>query len=107
MLPNEFPDHWKNTQSKGWRDSLAALKRVDFLGAALLLLFTVLLLVPLEEAGVRFPWRSAFVISLLVISGILGILFFIWERKVTLKDDFREPVFPWRFVRRIWIGMLL
>ena len=69
---------------------------------------TVLFVAALENAGSRFPWRSAYVISLLVISGILWIAFFVWERRVTLAATIKEPVFPWRFVQsRVWVGMLL
>jgi hypothetical protein len=107
MLPNGFPNHGKTRYNNGWRDSWVNLKRVDFVGATLLLTATIILITVLEEAGVRFPWKSAFVIALLVVSGILWIVFLIWERMITLKAGSREPVFPWRFIRRVWIGMLL
>lgn len=69
---------------------------------------TVFFVAALENAGSRYPWKSAFVISLLVISGILWITFLAWERKVTLAAKAREPVFPWRFVQsHVWVGMLL
>lgn len=107
MLPNGFPNHGKTRYINGWRDTWVNLKRVDFVGATLLLTATIILIVALEEAGVRFPWKSAFVITLLAVSGILWIVFLIWERMITLKEGSREPVFPWRFIRRVWICMLL
>jgi uncharacterized iron-regulated membrane protein len=74
----------------------------------MLLIATLCLVAALEEAGIGYPWRSAFVITLLAISGILWVAFLLWERKVTLAATAREPVFPWRFVQsRVWLGMLL
>ena len=88
--------------------SKATLDRVDFPGAFLLLVATVFLVAALEEAGDPFPWKSAFVVTLLTISGIAWMAFLLWERRVTPLDDPREPVFPWQFVQsRVWIGMLL
>lgn len=81
---------------------------MDFLGAAMLLTATLLFVAALEEAGAKYPWKSAYVISLLTLSGILWLLFLVWERKVTLTATTQEPVFPWRFVQsRVWVGMLL
>lgn len=84
------------------------MKRLDILGAALLLVATLLLVTALEEAGIRFPWKSPFVIILLTVSGLLWIVFLAWERKLTRAASVQEPVFPWRFVQsRVWVGMLL
>ena len=88
--------------------SRASLRKVDILGTAMLLTATTLLVAALQEAGTRFPWKSAFVIILLTISGLSWPAFLLWERRVTLADQEQEPVFPWRFVQsRVWIGMLL
>lgn len=85
--------------------SKATLGRVDFLGATLILTATLLFVAALEEAGRKYPWKLAYVISFLSISGILWILFLAWERKVSLASTVQEPVFPWRFVRnRTLIG---
>lgn len=110
-IPAYFPYHGQPLHSKrntGHVFSRENLKRLDFLGAALLLVATLLLVTALEEAGIRFPWKSAFVIILLIVSGLLWIMFLGWERRVTRAASIREPVFPWRFVQsRVWVGMLL
>ncbi|TEY56422.1 hypothetical protein BOTCAL_0225g00020 [Botryotinia calthae] len=60
------------------------------------------------EADSRFPWKSAYVITLLIASVILSIALLTWERHVTLTDKVREPVLPWRFfTNRVMIGILL
>jgi hypothetical protein len=85
------------------------VKRLDILGAALLLAAALLLTTGLLEGGVQWEWKSAQSIAILVISGILWIAFFWWERLVTLKEDWKqEPMFPWRFLdNRQWMGVLL
>ena len=111
MIPPNFPHHGQPSYSAGKSGqvfSRSSLKRVDFPGALFLLIATLLLVTALEEAGSRFPWKSAFVITLLTASGLLWVIFLAWERFVTKAERLREPVFPWRFVQsRVWIGMLL
>jgi Na+/melibiose symporter-like transporter len=81
---------------------------VDILGSGLLLLATLAVTAGFEEADSRFPWKSAYVISLLTIGGLLWILFSFWERYVTLAKANREPVLPWRFFsERALVGILL
>lgn len=72
--------------------------------AAALLLTTGLL-----EGGSQWEWDSAQSIVLLILSGILWLAFFWWERLVTLKTNWsQEPMFPWRFVHnRQLMGVLL
>lgn len=111
-LPNRFPNH-ANSAPTRTRFSVRryfdeTIRRVDFGGCILLLVATLFLVAALEEANTQYPWKSGFVISLLVISGIAWSLFLVWERRVTLKMKRQEPVFPWRFAQnRVWLGMLL
>ena len=110
-IPNRFPHHAKPEEfSKrfGHPFSSQNLRRIDVPGAILLLIATLFLVAALEEAGVEYPWRSAFVITLLTISGLAWIAFVLWERMITLHTRHTEPVFPWRFFQnRAWIGMIL
>ena len=110
-LPSNFPHHGQvlAEKPKMWHIfSWNTLQKVDFLGSFLLLLATIFVVAALEEAGTTFPWKSAFVITLLAISGVLWIIFLAWERIVTRAAGLREPVFPWRFIQsRVWIGMML
>ena len=83
-------------------------QRIDGIGTILLLISTLFLVAALEEAGIEFPWKSAFVIALLVISGLSVMCFALWERKITTMDTHQEPIFPWRFAKsRVLMGMLL
>ena len=111
MIPANFPYHNQSSYRAPKISQIlskSSLRRVDFLGAALLLTATLLVITAVEEAGVRFPWRSPFVIILLTVSGLLWITFLGWEFRVTRAETVQEPVFPWRLVQsRIWIGMLL
>ncbi|KAK6602984.1 major facilitator superfamily transporter [Botrytis cinerea] len=86
----------------------ASFPKIDFVGAILLIIATTLLVAALQEAGGEFAWNSAFVIILLIISGVTWILFILWERRVTVNMSSTEPVFPWRLMKsRVWIGMTL
>jgi hypothetical protein len=110
-IPSNFPHQGHpgyRTRNVTAIISKATFGRVDFLGAGILLAATLLFVAALEEAGKTYPWRSAFVISLLTISGILWIVFLAWERRLTRDTTAQEPVFPWRFVQSwVWIGMIL
>jgi hypothetical protein len=73
-IPPNFPHHGNvGIPGRRFADVLQprVLKRIDFLGAALLLLATLALTAGFEEAGSLFPWKSAYVISLLTVSGVL------------------------------------
>ncbi|RMZ75534.1 hypothetical protein DV738_g5436, partial [Chaetothyriales sp. CBS 135597] len=91
------------------RFSQASWKRVDFVGAFLLLTASVLLVFALEEAGSRYPWDSAAILSTLIIAGICWIAFPFWEHHVeaSTKSN-QEPVFPMRLLKdRILFGMMV
>lgn len=72
--------------------------KLDIVGAIIVLLATVTLAAGFQEADSKFPWKSGFVISFLVISGLFWIALVLWERKVTLAEGPRQPVLPWRFL---------
>ncbi|KAH7385161.1 major facilitator superfamily domain-containing protein [Phaeosphaeria sp. MPI-PUGE-AT-0046c] len=83
-------------------------QRVDFAGATLLLLATLSLTSSFEEAGSRFSWASAYVITLIVISGALWIILILWERSITHYAPLMEPVLPWRFFgNRAMVSLML
>ena len=110
-VPNNFPHQGKASYvapTLRQRFSRKSLGRLDVTGAFLLLAATLLLVTVLLEGGNSFDWNSVTSISLLVVSGVLWIAFFLNERTVT-KDKWRaEPVFPWRFIfNRHWMGVLL
>lgn len=110
-IPKEFPFQGQtNHPIKGARDLVtrATLDRVDIPGTILILFATLALTAAFEEADALFPWRSAYVITLLTVSGLLWIALFIWERHVTQVNKVREPVLPWSFItNRRMLGILL
>ncbi|THV52412.1 hypothetical protein BGAL_0080g00350 [Botrytis galanthina] len=112
FLPAKFPNHERDEKYKGFGFSSLfstnIFKRIDLLGAVILLIATALLVTALEEAGQLYDWKSAFVIALLTVSCIFWVGFVFWERLVSLESQTAEPVFPWRLMTsRIWIGMIL
>lgn len=109
-IPNGFPHHGRAPREK--TAEAAPMKtlfaRADLLGALLILLATLSFTSVFEEAGSRFPWRSAFVITLLIVSGLLWISLLAWERHVTQKNTQCNPVLPWRFItNRAMAGIIL
>lgn len=116
-MPANFPHHGKpvsleldskprNPPSPSPFFSLA--KKIDVIGALFLLAGAFLLLTALLEASVNFPWSSATIITLLVISGVAWIAFFAWEWYLSHSSLAQEPIFSWRFVRNpTWMGMLV
>ncbi|KAI0010709.1 putative multidrug resistance protein fnx1 [Xylariaceae sp. FL0662B] len=107
-IPNGFPHHNQANRQRV-KDLVAksTLDRIDIPGTVLILLATLSLTAAFEEADKLFPWRSAYVITLLIVSVLLWIVVVFWERYVTLSDKVREPVLPWRFLtNRQMMGIL-
>ena len=81
--------------------------RLDILGAAILIVATMLLVTALLEASLRLGWRAGLTIALVVLSGISWIGFFTWERFATIRKR-PEPIFPWTFFSNVtWVGLLM
>lgn len=110
-LPNNFPYHGKPTPSQNtWKTKFSKQSRakIDGVGATLLLFATLSITAAFGEAGSRFPWKSAYVISLLSVSGLLWITLLTWERYVTNRSTTMEPVLPWRFFKnRTMLSLLM
>jgi hypothetical protein len=111
LVPRNFPyvdESLSTSKSRIWLLEKLIIKKIDFLGAFLLLGASVLLVAAFENAGLRHPWKSALVAAMLAVSGVLWICFFLQEWKITRDEGVREPVFPWRFIQsRVTLGMLL
>lgn len=110
-IPRNFPNHGEADRHRttwGEKFSKGSRAKVDIIGAALLLLATLSMTAGFEEADSRFPWKSAYVISLLSISGLLWVLLLLWERYITNHSTTIEPVLPWRFfTNRAMLSLLL
>ena len=84
------------------------LRRLDFLGATLMLGTLVLLATGLQQASLDYAWLSNKVLPLLVASAPFAIAFFTWQWYATQRRTNPEPVFPWRFCQsRIQLGMIM
>lgn len=80
---------------------IAKLKRIDYVGTLIVIVFATLFLLALNFGGQTFPWKSAAVIVPLVLSGILvGLLIFV-ESKVA------EPLMPPRLFKNRSVAVIL
>ncbi len=87
--------------------SKASLSRLDTLGVVLLLAASILLVFALEEAGQRYPWKSAVIISTITLAGICWISFIGWEYLLDKSQSPQEPIFPLRLLKdRVLVGMM-
>jgi MFS family permease len=111
FLPNHFPyKATAATANSRWHDkfTLKSLARLDLIGAFLLLASSILVVFGFEEAGSRYPWGSAAVLSTLVIGGVLLVAFVVWEKIVAHERFVQDPVFPLRLLKdRKFVGMTL
>lgn len=112
VMPAHFP-HQTSSSSPvraRLRDkfTLHSFARLDILGALLLLAASILLVFGFEEAGARYSWNSAAVLSTLVIGAVLFAAFVGWESVIAGDKYIQEPVFPLRLMKdRRFIGMSL
>ena len=76
--------------------SLQSLRRVDWLGAVLLLAASTLLVFALQEGGsTAFAWNSALIVSTLTVSGICWVGFFVWISYLSFGNGIRlRAIFP-------------
>ncbi|KAK4184619.1 major facilitator superfamily transporter [Podospora australis] len=109
-IPFSFPyasDHdtgllTKLSAEKAW-------KKFDYLGGFASLTASILLVFALEQGGVVYSWGSAAIIAPFVLSGVLWVVFVLWERGLSLrKGALVEPLFPWGLAcNRFVLGLLL
>lgn len=110
-ISNNFPNHHKTLSDRGQTSqrkfSSSNLARLDVFGTFFLLGATMLLVTVLLETGTSFSWSSGVSIALLVLSAVLWTVFLINERIVSNEQRRAEPIFPWRFFFREWMGTLM
>lgn len=110
VIPNGFPYHEQHRRGLESPTATATsmFSRMDFLGSVLLIAAALSLTAGFQEADTHFPWRSAYVITLLSLSGLLWIMLLLWERHLSRVSTVCEPVMPWQFAtNRVVIGILL
>ena len=110
VVPTSFPYHGmtdealQSVESKG----VSSLRKIDFLGAFLLLTASLLLVTSLLEVSTVFTWSSPATICLLVLSGVSWVGFFVWEWFTSQRNGIQQPMFPWPLMQnRVWMGLLL
>ncbi|KAG9186872.1 hypothetical protein G6011_09980 [Alternaria panax] len=75
-------------------DHLEKIKKIDCGGILLNIASTLLLLIPLSGGGVTYAWASPFFISCIIIGGVLGVLFVLYEWRLVAL-----PIMPLRLYR--------
>lgn len=95
-------------QSLGKTSLSASLRRLDILGAVLMVATIVLLTTGLQEAAQGHAWTSGVVLGLIISSVPAGVAFFAWQWFATTRRTEPEPVFPWRLcTSRRRMGMIM
>ena len=108
-LPSASLSSRQDTMKAQFRSkfSKASLSRLDALGVILLLAASILLVFALEEAGQRYSWRGAVIISTITLAGICWIAFIGWEHLVDKSCSSQEPIFPLQLLKdRVLVGMM-
>jgi hypothetical protein len=77
------------------------LKRIDYIGTLIVLVFATLFLLAMNFGGQTYPWKSAAVIVPLVLTGLLIMLLIFVETKVA------EPLMPPRLFKNRSISAVL
>jgi predicted membrane channel-forming protein YqfA (hemolysin III family) len=107
-LPSNFPHPPRTDRWAKELINLKSFRRVDFLGTFLLLAASILFVAAVQQGGIEYSWKSSVILSLLIVSLILGPCFFLWERWQDTRKTEQEPVFPWRLTtNRFAMGTLL
>jgi hypothetical protein len=90
------------------RSSWSNFRRIDLVGALILLTATLPLITALNEVYVQFSWSDGITVILLAISGVSWYAFLAWEHAMTREGPGPEPIFPSRFLNHAnWMSMLL
>ncbi|KAF2181151.1 hypothetical protein K469DRAFT_692381 [Zopfia rhizophila CBS 207.26] len=103
-LPGKRPSD-STASSKSIRRKL---RRIDYLGAFLVLSSSIMFVTALEQGGTGFSWRSSVVLSLLIISifPFLGCLLRSWQQRHRYESE--EPILAWNLLTdRFSLGMFL
>jgi hypothetical protein len=77
---------------------LSKLKRVDYLGAILVLCSIILFVTALEQGGTGYSWKSTLVLSLLIISIVLSSACLFWSWYLQHSAKTQEPMLPWHLL---------
>lgn len=78
-----------------------AFAQIDWLGFGLLIAGSVMLVFPLQEGGLKYPWGSGAIIASFVVAGLCWIAFGIWEGILSrgISGNSMVAVFPIRLIK--------
>ncbi|KAK7187202.1 hypothetical protein DPSP01_003982 [Paraphaeosphaeria sporulosa] len=102
-IPSRFP---YAHQSEAPQISRGALKKIDSLGALLMLSATTLFLTALEQSGTGTPWTAALVLAPLLTSLALYAALLLWSKAQATRTTAQEPLLPWHILtNRFCLGL--
>ena len=109
FVPNGFPYQRRERRHKSIYAVFKTIRdKLDIPGASLALCAVLAFTACFMEADSQFPWKSAYVITLLIISVVLSITLLLWERYILKAGKPQEPILPWEFfTNRVMVGILL
>ena len=107
-MPAGFPYRTEKSEKMAKSFNVASIKKIDFVGTFLVLAGSILFVSAIEEGGTEYSWSSATVLSLLCVSLVLWIAFFIWQKMAGTRFSEHEPILPWHLLaNRFTVGFLL
>jgi len=92
---------WPKDPPRGAHLAQISLAQVDWLGAALLLLFTTVFTLSIQQAGSRiYAWNSQTIVALLVVAGLALVALIAWQWIVSRMAKLRNiaEILPWRII---------
>ncbi|OTB00543.1 hypothetical protein M426DRAFT_324209 [Hypoxylon sp. CI-4A] len=110
VMPTHFPNLDNPTVRMNFRTKISreSLRRLDVIGAVLLLFSSALIVFAFEEVGSRYSWASPAILSTLVIGVVLFVGFVGWEKLADRPRSTQEPIFPLRLMKdRLFSALLM
>ncbi|KAF2752776.1 MFS general substrate transporter [Pseudovirgaria hyperparasitica] len=86
----------------------SALRTLDVIGVVTVLGSSILITAALQQAAKGIPFRSAQVIALIVVGGLLSLAFVLWQWLLSSNSRTVSPLLSWEILtNRIFLGMLV
>ncbi|KDQ59098.1 hypothetical protein JAAARDRAFT_652302 [Jaapia argillacea MUCL 33604] len=88
-------------------DMKSKLMKIDYVGSALTIISSALLLIGLTWGGVTYPWLSAAVLVPLLLGGVVLVAFLVWEAKWAVIPIIPIHIFKYKTVVGVYITMVM
>ena len=107
-IPNGFSKEWQmDSRSTPAASRKISFRQLDWTGAILFLASAILLVTAFQEAVTVYAFKSATIITMLVLSMIaLGFLT-VWEYSLAHRRSQIVPIITWHFVTRRGLGLFM